>query len=77
VDRQSIKPAPHALEVGFDGGKQGNGRERPLLVDTLGLPIAVVVTAANTDDRGGLRALLTQDFVGGVQRLRNLWVDGG
>ena len=37
---------------------------------------AVVVTAANTDDRVGLMLLLTQDFVAGVRRLRKLWVDG-
>src|SRR5262245_23367276 len=77
VDSQSIKTATQGQEVGFDGGKQVKGRKRHLLVDTLGLIIAVVVTAANTDDRLGLVALLTQYFVGGVKRLRKLWVDGG
>jgi transposase len=52
-------------------------REPRQLVDTLGLLIAVVVTAANTDDRIGLMVLLTRYFVGGVRRLRKLWVDGG
>jgi putative transposase len=77
VDSQSIKTATQATEVGFDGGKQVKGRKRQLLVDTLGLLIAVVVTAANTDDRLGLMALWTRYFVGGVKRLRKLWVDGG
>ena len=77
VDSQSIKTATQATEVGFDGGKQVKGRKRQLLVDTLGLLIAVVVTAANTDDRVGFMMLLTRYFVGGVKRLRNLWVDGG
>jgi putative transposase len=77
VASQSSKTAPQATAVGFEGGKQVKGRKRPLLVDTLGLRIAVVVTAANTDDRVGLRALLTRDFVGGVRRLRKLWVEGG
>jgi Transposase DDE domain len=58
VDSQSIKTATPATEVGFDGGKQGKGRKRPLLVDTLGLLIAVVGTAANTADRVGFRVLL-------------------
>src|SRR5262249_23410308 len=49
----------------------------PVVVETLGLLIAVVVTAANTDDRVGLLVLLPQDFVSGVKRLRNLWVEGG
>src|SRR5262249_10170026 len=57
VERQSIKTTAHATEVGFDGGKQVKGRKRHLLIDTLGLLIAVVVTAANTDDRGGLLVL--------------------
>lgn len=77
VDSQSIKTATQATEVGFDGGKQVKGRKRHLLVDTLGLLIAVVVTAANTDDRLGLRMLVTRYFVGGVRRLRKLWVDSG
>jgi putative transposase len=77
VDSQSIKTATQATEVGFDGGKQVKGRKRHLLGDTLGLLIAVVVTAANTEDRVGFMLLLTRYFVGGVKRLRKLWVDGG
>src|ERR1044071_8231692 len=75
VDSQSIKTATQATEVGFEGGKQVKGRKRHLLVDTLGLLIAVVMTAANTDDRLGLLVLLTQYFVDGVRRLRKLWVN--
>ena len=77
VDSQSIKTATQATEVGVDGGKQVKGRKRHLLVDTLGLLIAVVVTAANTEDRVGLLLLVTHYFVGGVRRLRKLWVDAG
>jgi putative transposase len=57
VDSQSIKTATQATEGGFEGGKQVKGRNRHLLVDTLGVLIAVVVTAANTDDRVGFRML--------------------
>jgi putative transposase len=77
VDSQSIKSATQHSEVGFDGGKKTKGRKRHLLVDTLGLIMAVVVTAAHLDDRLGLVALLTRYFAGGVKRLRKLWVDGG
>jgi transposase len=45
------------------------------LVDTLGLVLAVVVTAANVGDREGLRALLLDYFAAGVRRLRRLWAD--
>ena len=53
MESQRSKTAPHATEGGLEGGKQGKGRKRQLLVDTLGRRIAVVVTAANTEDRGG------------------------
>ena len=77
VDSQSVKVASQPGPKGFDGGKAVNGRKRHVLVDTLGLILAVIVTAANTDDRVGLRHLLKQYFADGVKRLRHLWVDGG
>jgi transposase len=77
VDSQSLKTAPPHTEVGCDGGKQGKGRKRHRVGDTLGLIMAVVVTAATTEARLGLVGLLTPYFVGGVKRLRKLWVEGG
>ena len=47
------------------------------MIDTLGLIVAVVVTAANTDDRQGLGELVKRYFASGVTRLRKIWVDGG
>lgn len=40
-------------EVGSDSAKQIKGRKRHVLVDTLGLLIVVVVTAANLPERAG------------------------
>jgi hypothetical protein len=40
---------------GYDKGKQVNGRKRHILVDTLGLLVAVVGTAASVQDRDGAR----------------------
>lgn len=77
VDSQSVKVASQPGLKGFDGGKGVKGRKRHLLVDTLGLVIAVVVTAANVNDRVGLQHLLLHYFADGVKRLRCLWVDGG
>jgi transposase len=77
ADSQSIKVATQGKDVGFDGNKKVKGRKRHILVDTLGLVIAVVVTAANGDDRQGLVALLTTYCASGVKRLRNIWVDKG
>jgi putative transposase len=77
IDNQSVKTATHSKEVGFDRHKKIKGRKRHLLVDTLGLIVAVVVTAAHVDDREGWGALLNSYFADGVTRLRKLWVDGG
>jgi putative transposase len=77
IDSQSVKTATQSPDVGVDRHKKIKGRKRHRLVDTLGLIVAVVVTAAHVDDREGLVALLTRYFADGVTRLRKLWVDGG
>jgi putative transposase len=56
ADSQSVKTATQGEDVGFDGHKKIKGRKRHILVDTLGLIVAVVVTAANMDDRLGLES---------------------
>src|SRR5262249_61900933 len=50
IDSQSAKTAGGGAEVGVDGGKLVRGRKRHIVVDTLGLLLIVVVTAANADD---------------------------
>jgi putative transposase len=40
-------------ETGFDGGKKIKGRKRHVLVDVLGIVLAVVVTGAHVQDRDG------------------------
>ncbi|MBU6230552.1 MAG: transposase [Cyanobacteria bacterium REEB459] len=39
--------------VGYDAAKMTKGRKRHLVVDTLGLMMAAVVTAANVTERDG------------------------
>ncbi len=59
IDSQSVKSAAGVhQEVGFDAGKHINGRKRFLSVDTLGLVLRVLVTAASVGEReGGKRVL--------------------
>ena len=66
-------------DVGVDGNKRVKGRKRHVLVDSLGIPLAAVVTAANVSDNQGLRLLLERvrhlDLK--LERLSVLYVDGG
>lgn len=80
LDSQSVETATMVdTEVGYDGGKQVKGRKRHLLVDTLGLVVMVVVTAANVNDRDGARRLFEKLYQirQGFPRLVRIWVDGG
>jgi putative transposase len=53
-----------------------SGRKRHLVVDTLGLLLAVVVHAASVQDRDGAKLVLAK-LVGRFPRLWVLWADGG
>ncbi len=78
VDAQSVKGADTvgAASRGFDAGKKTNGRKRHIVVDTMGLLLAVIITTASVQDRDGARTVL--------ERLRFtmpsvvlVWADGG
>ena len=78
IDSQSVKAADTvgAQSRGYDAGKRINGRKRHVVVDSLGLPLTVIVTAASVHDRDGafrLLALLRERF----STLSLVWADGG
>ncbi len=78
IDSQSVRAAdtvPRASR-GFDAGKKVNGRKRHLAVDTLGLLLVVLVTAACVQDRDAARPLLWR-LRAGYRGIRRVWADGG
>lgn len=76
LDSQSVKCTAVAGVRGYDKAKQVTGRKRHVLVDTMGLLLVVVVTAACVQERDGAK-LLFQRLTGACKKLRRLWVDGG
>ena len=75
LDSQSVKTTQVPGIRGYDKGKQIKGRKRHLLVDTLGLVLVVVVTAASVSDPKGARLLFAR-MGGACKKLRRIWVDG-
>jgi putative transposase len=75
LDSQSVKTTEVGGIKGFDAGKLVKGRKRHLLVDTLGLVIAVVVTAANVQDYHGAKPVL-ESVKDRCPRLQVIWADG-
>ncbi|WP_367573237.1 IS5 family transposase [Streptomyces globisporus] len=78
IDSQSVKAdaVVGAGSRGFDGGKLINGRKRHAVVDTLGLLLGVMVTAADIGDRAAAQVLLAQ-VAAAHHRLALVWADGG
>jgi len=50
IDSQTVKGTEVGGARGYDGNKKVNGRKRHIIVDTLGLLLAILVTAAAADD---------------------------
>lgn len=68
-----------SLAVGYDAGKHVKGRKRFVTVDTLGLVLRVLVTAASVGEREGGKQVLKQVKQMGIamSRVHTIWVDGG
>jgi transposase len=80
LDSQSVQTATMAHEdVGYDANKKKKGRKRHLLVDTMGLLIVVVVTAANVTEWDGAKKVFAKvkEKKARLPHLVRVWVDGG
>ena len=75
LDAQSTRSSPQGGESGYDAGKKVKGRKRHLVVDTLGLLLAVSVTAASVQDRDGAHPVIAATMAK-YPSLQTLFVDG-
>lgn len=78
IDSRSVRTSHHidSAQYGIDGGKKVKGRKEHIVVDTLGLPMATRVHAANIHDSVGAVdtiKLLQHEF----PRLKQIIADGG
>jgi putative transposase len=77
IDSQSAKTNEQGGIDGYDAGKKIVGRKRHILVDTMGLILAVVVHSAGIQDRDGAKVVLDRIMREHPQRLELVWADGG
>src|SRR5215471_13342363 len=75
ADSQSVKTAPQGGPTGFDSGKKVSGRKRHLWVDSLGLVLAVLVTAADVHDSRAACDLFHRRLWDELPRLEVVYTD--
>ena len=73
VDAQTVRTASGG-EKGYDAGKRTPGRKRHIIVDTMGLLLAVVVHSASLQDRDGVKRV-GERVKGQFPRLKLIWAD--
>lgn len=74
IDSQSVKTTESGGPRGFDSAKRIRGRKRHIVTDTQGLPLAVLIHAANVQDNHGAVPLLGA-LRNAFPRLRHIFAD--
>jgi putative transposase len=75
ADSQSVQTTPQGGPKGYDAGKKVKGRKRHLWVDSLGMVLAVVVTAADVHDSRGACELFHRRRWDELPRLEVVYTD--
>jgi putative transposase len=75
VDSQSVKGTECGGAHGIDGHKKINGVKRHILVDTMGLLLAVFITAASVTDAKAAREVFQRAAAEGLPRLAKVLGD--
>lgn len=75
IDSQSTRSTAQGGDTGFDAGKKVKGRKRNLVVDTLGLLLAVTITSASVQDRDTAADVVAKAYAK-VPGLKKLYTDG-
>jgi len=75
IDSQSVDTSSGGEATGRDNAKNVDGRKRHIIVDSLGLLLAVLVTAANVDDGVAAPQVLEQLQRQHLPKLRRVYAD--